>query len=67
MVGADTLAALSDYEMVDRFREYNEYKATYADETERINKTHREFGNTYWWYHDFSQKASGELQKMEEN
>ncbi|MBQ2535492.1 MAG: hypothetical protein II549_01150 [Bacteroidaceae bacterium] len=67
VVGADTLAALSDYEMVDRFREYNEYKATYADETERINKTHREFGNTYWWYHDFSQKASGELQKMEEN
>lgn len=67
VVGADTLAALSDYEMVDRFREYNEYKATYTDETERINKTHREFGNTYWWYHDFSQKASGELQKMEEN
>lgn len=67
VVDADTLAALTDYEMIDRFREYNEFKATYADETERINRTHREFGNTYWWYYDFSQKASGELQKMEEN
>lgn len=67
VVDADTLAEFTDYEMIARFREYNEFKATYADETERINRTHREFGNTYWWYYDFSQKASGELQKMEEN
>ena len=65
VMGADTLATLSDFEMVARFRDYNELKASLKDETERINRTHREFGNTYWWYCDFSQKASGELTKIE--
>ena len=64
-MGADTLATLSDFEMVARFRDYNELKASLKNETERINRTHREFGNTYWWYCDFSQKASGELTKIE--
>ena len=67
VIGADTLATLSDYEMVDRFRDYNELKSTLKDETECINRTHRDFGNTYWWYCDFSQKASGELKKKDEN
>ncbi len=67
VIGADTLATLSDYEMVARFRDYNEFKATLQDETECINRTHREFGNTYWWYCDFSQKASGELTKIEKD
>ena len=65
VIGADTLATLSDFEMVARFRDYNELKSTLKDERERINRTHREFGNTYWWYCDFSQKASGELTKIE--
>ena len=65
VIGADTLTTLSDFDMVARFRDYNELKDTLKDETERINRTHREFGNTYWWYCDFSQKASGELTKIE--
>ena len=65
VIGADTLTTLSDFDMVARFRDYNELKDTLKDETERINRTYREFGNTYWWYCDFSQKASGELTKIE--
>lgn len=63
VVDADTLATLSDFDMVACFRDYNELKASFKDETERINTTHREFGNTYWWYHDYSHLAKGELQK----
>ena len=62
VIGADTLATLSDFEMINRFRDYNELKTSLKDETERINKTHREFGNTYWWYYDYSHLAKGELQ-----
>ena len=62
VVGADTLATLSDTEMIARFRDYNLLKASLKDEMERINKTHREFGNTYWWYCDYSHLAKGELQ-----
>ena len=62
VVGADTLAILSNVEMVHRFCEYNERKASLKDETERVNKIHREFGDTYWWYCDYSHLAKGELQ-----
>ena len=65
VIGADTLATLSDFDMVARFRDYNEFKASFKDETERINKTHREFGNTYWWYYDYSHLAKGELMSMD--
>ena len=53
----------TDFDTDARFRDYNELKASLKDETERINKTHREFGNTYWWYYDYSHFAKGELQK----
>lgn len=61
VVGADTLACLSDHEMITRFCEYNELKTSLKDQTERINRTHREFGKTYWWYYDYSSLADGEL------
>ena len=53
----------TDFDTDARFRDYNELKVSLKDETERINKTHREFGNTYWWYYDYSHLAKGELQK----
>lgn len=59
----DTLAVLTDYELLVRFREYNHLKKEIGDERERVNRTHREFGNTYWWYYDYSQLANGELRK----
>lgn len=62
VVGTDTLATLTDAEIVARFRDYNELKSELKDKTERINKTHREFGKTYWWYYDFSHLATGELE-----
>ena len=67
VIGADTLATLSDREMVARFRDYTERKAEFTDATERINHTHREYGNTYWWYYDFSHLAKGELQQANTN
>lgn len=54
---------LSDKDIVERFKVYNRLKAELPDLTERINKTHREFGDTYWWYYDFSHQAKGELQQ----
>ena len=63
LVGSDTLAILSDTELVQQFREYNEMKTQLSDPTERINRTHRQFGKTFWWYYDYSDKASGELSK----
>lgn len=61
VVKDDTLAVLSDFDMLARFRDYNELKASLTDETERINRTHREFGNTYWWYYDYSHLSTGKL------
>ncbi len=59
VVGADTLTTFSDYDMIDRFRDYNELKSSLKDDTERINQTRRQFGNTYWWYYDFGQMVKG--------
>lgn len=63
VVGADTLATLSDVDLVRRFREYSEMKVQLSDSIERINRTHRQFGKTYWWYYDYSDKATGELSR----
>ena len=63
VVGKDTLVTLADRDMVTMFQEYNELKAELKDEKERVNKTHRQFGNTYWWYYDFSHLAVGELEQ----
>lgn len=64
VIGADTIATLADAEFVAQFKDYNELKAELKNQTERINKTHREFGKTYWWYYDFSHLATGELQNQ---
>lgn len=63
VIDNDTLATLSDADLVQRFREYNEMKSNLSDPIERINRTHRQFGTTFWWYYDFSDKAIGELRK----
>ena len=63
IINNDTLATLSDTSLVNQFREYNELKAQLSDPIERINRTHRQFGNTFWWYFDYSDKATGELRR----
>jgi hypothetical protein len=55
------LMTISDKEIVERFKAYNQLKEEWPNLTERINKTHRKFGDTYWWYYDFSHQAKGEL------
>ncbi|MBO4673913.1 MAG: hypothetical protein J5616_06160 [Bacteroidaceae bacterium] len=63
VIGSDTLATLTDREMIAQFRDYQALKAELKDPVERVNKTHREFGKTYWWYYDSSHLATGELEK----
>ncbi|MBR2631142.1 MAG: hypothetical protein IKD25_06420 [Bacteroidaceae bacterium] len=63
VVDGDTIAVFKDKDFVMQFKEYHERKAGLSNETERINKTHREFGKTYWWYYDFNHLAEGELRK----
>ncbi|MBQ2299390.1 MAG: hypothetical protein II278_08460, partial [Bacteroidaceae bacterium] len=63
VVGGDTLAVFKDKDIVMQFKDYHDRKTGLSNETERINKTHREFGKTYWWYYDFSHLAKGELRK----
>ena len=63
VVGGDTLAVFKDKDIVMQFKDYHDRKTGLSNETERINKTHREFGKTYWWYYDFNHLAKGELRK----
>ena len=63
MVHHKLFATLTDKEIVERFNAYNKLKEEWPNRTERINKAHREFGDTYWWYYDFSHIAKGELQQ----
>lgn len=64
VVGSDTLGVVSDSEMLNRLKDYQQMKHDLSDPVERINRTHREFGTTYWWYYDYSHKAKGELNIM---
>lgn len=61
VINNDTLATFTDTDMIHSFNAYNDMKAEIADLTERINKTHRSYGKTYWWYYDYSNLAKGEL------
>ena len=63
LVNGDTLAVFTDNEFIAQFRDYNDYKSELTNLAERINKTHREYGHTYWWYYDFSHLAQGELKQ----
>ena len=63
VVGTDTLARLTDAEMIAQFRDYQALKVELKDPAERVNLTHRTFGKTYWWYYDFSHLAKGEIEK----
>lgn len=61
VIDNDTLATLSDATLVKQFNEYNELKSQQLDPVERVNYTHRQFGKTFWWYYDYSDKAIGTI------
>lgn len=63
VMGTDTLATFTDADFIQQFKEYNETKKSFSDPIERVNKTHRLFGKTYWWYYDYSDQAVGELKR----
>lgn len=62
-INGDSIAVLSDTLLLSRFHDYDSLKIGIPNMRERINKTHRKFGDTFWWYYDFSDKAEGELKK----
>ena len=57
VIEGDTIATLSDTTLIQQFREYNEMKAQLSDPIERVNRTRRQFGKTFWWYYDYSDKV----------
>lgn len=59
VIGHDTLATFTDTAFISAYRDYCHIKASITEERERINRTHRAYGHTYWWYHDYSKKANG--------
>lgn len=61
VIGADTLTRIADADLLDRFRNYCQLQQELTDPTQRVNQTHRQFGQTYWWYYDHGLQAKGEL------
>lgn len=61
VINGDSIAMLSDTTYASDYKQYEAMKAGLTDLRERINKTHREYGHTYWWYFDFSEMGNGEL------
>ena len=61
VMNADTLAQFSDQLLVAEFCAYNELQTELKDVNGRVNKLHRKFGNTYWWYYEYGAQAKGEI------
>lgn len=61
VIGKDTLVTFTDTTFISAYNDYCHIKLSIDDETERVNRAHRAYGHTYWWYHDFSRKAKGLL------
>lgn len=53
-----SLKAMADTTLISKYKKYNLLKSEYKNPIERINKARRNFGKTYWWYYDFSDKVS---------
>ena len=66
VMGGDTLTRFADSDLLGRFNAYNQLKQELTDPRERINRTHREYGQTYWWYCDFSHQGTGELKTSDD-
>lgn len=61
VINGDSIATIHDTVMINDYIDYCHQKVGISNERERINKTHRSHGKTFWWYYDFSDKAEGEL------
>lgn len=66
VVGKDTIAIFTNSAFIAAYNDYCYIKASIADELEKINRAHRAYGHTYWWYHDYSKKAQGLLAPRKE-
>ena len=60
-IGGDSITTFADTTLANRYKDYNYMKSTNTDMLEKINRTHRTYGNTFWWYYEFSDKAVGDL------
>ena len=46
---------ITDAELVEKYSAYKYKKTGFASKTEEKNQMRREYGNTYWWYHDYQE------------
>lgn len=52
--------SFADTAIVDRFLDYKLVSDTINDSTERSNRLRRKFGDTFWWYYEYSSIADEE-------
>jgi hypothetical protein len=58
MTSMQRLYELIDKDVLKQREEYLSIKDSLADSVECMNRLRRKFGNTYWWYYDYSQQVS---------
>lgn len=57
---SDSIPHYADSVFLSGLREYRLMKDELSDKRERINRTRRQFGKTYWWYYDYSDEIETE-------
>ena len=47
--------ATTDSTLIQAYKTYKTRQTTFTSKTEEKNQMRREFGDTYWWYHDYQE------------
>lgn len=55
---SDSIPMYADTVLLAGLREYRMMNEELTDARERINRTRRMFGKTYWWYYDYSDEVA---------
>ncbi|MCM1311899.1 MAG: DUF6057 family protein [Bacteroides sp.] len=59
-MSSDSIPQYADTVLLAGLREYRQMKEELSDARERVNRTRRKFGKTYWWYYDYSDEVEKE-------
>ena len=46
---------VTDSSFINKFATYKNHKKGFSSKTEEKNQMRREYGDTYWWYHDYQE------------
>ncbi len=55
-LSSDSIPEYADTVMISELREYKLMNEVLTDRVERVNRTRRKFGTTFWWYYDYSRE-----------